>query len=135
MKALDSSILLGLLDGDGAVKDLLRRLRDVELATTEANLLELSIVAARAPSHARRRLETLERLRRNLTVLPIDARGIDRAAQQLTRGSRPPPLVLAMLGTLESAGCDELFTRENAKDWGKWRLKVTQLGRRAPKGR
>lgn len=134
MKGLDSSILLGLLHGDPAVRSLLRRLEDVELATTEANLLELAWVAARTPTRLRHRQEALERLRRKLTVLPLDARAVDRVSHQLIRGGPPIPLMIAaMLGALESAGCDELFTREPQQNLGKWRLKVTRIGHSGPK--
>lgn len=129
MKALDSSVLLSLLNGDSAARDLVKRLRDVELATTEADLLELAFVATRTRAHARRRRDVLDRLRQKITVLPIDSRGVSRASQHLERGLHEiSPLRLSMLGSLESAGCDELFTRENPSSWGKWRFKITRFG-------
>jgi predicted nucleic acid-binding protein len=135
MKALDTSVLLSLLEGDPSARDLLKRLRGVELATTEVNLLELGYLAARGParSHAGRR-ETLERLRRKLTVLPIDGRAVEQAARRLGKGSeRTPPHVLAMLGALEANGCDELLTQEPAVDGGKWRFKITRIAHRGTK--
>jgi len=134
VKGLDSSILLGLLHGDPAVRNLLRRLGDLELATTEANLLELSWVAARVSAHARRRRDALDRLRRKITVLPIDSRAVDRASLRLGREGAPiPPLIGAMFGAFEASGCDELFTRERIRDLGKWRFKVTRIGDSNPK--
>jgi predicted nucleic acid-binding protein len=135
MKGLDTSVLLGLLEGETAAKDLLKRLRGVELATTEVNLLELAYLAARGPSrgHGPRR-EALERLRRKLTVLPIDGRAIEQAGRHLGKGSeRTPPHVLAMLGALEANGCDELFTHEMGIDPGKWRFKISQVSHRRTK--
>lgn len=134
MKGLDTSVLLGLLHGDPAVRNLLRRLEDVELATTEANLLELVWIASRNPTHGRRRRETVERLRRKITVLPIDTKAVDRVSQQLAHGGLSiSPSVAAMLGALESAGTDELFTREAPGDFGKWRFKITRITRSKPK--
>ena len=134
MKGLDSSILLCLLHGDSAIPRFLRELEGIELATTEANLLELAWVASRIPAHARRRREALERLRRKITVLPVDARAVDRASHQLVRGGPPvSPLVAAANGALESAGCDELFTREDPRKLGKWAFKVTRVRYSNPK--
>lgn len=130
MKGLDTSALLGLLHGDRGIRDLLKRLRHIELATTEANLLELAWIASRSPAHARRRKDALERLRQKITVLPIDSRAVERASRQMVRGApTPPPLLLAMLGALDAAGCDELYTRDTVRDLGKWRFKVTRIAR------
>jgi predicted nucleic acid-binding protein len=129
MKALDTSVILGLLEGDPMTRDLLKRLRGVELATTEVNLLELAYLAARGPERSRSaRRELLERLRRKLTVLPVDGRAVEQAVKRLGKGSeRTPPHVLAMLGALEANGCDELLTQESGIDPGRWRFKVTQI--------
>jgi predicted nucleic acid-binding protein len=129
MKCLDTSVLLALLEGDRGTRDLLARLRGVELATTDVNLLELSYLAARAPPRVRvARREALDRLRRKITVLPIDGRAVEQAGRRLGKGSEKTlPHVLAMLGALEANGCDELFTHETAVDPGKWRFKITHL--------
>lgn len=126
MKGLDTSVLLALLEGDRKVRDLLRRLRGVELATSEANFLELGYLAARGPAKGRRhRQETLERLRRKITVLPIDSRSVDRSLRQLRKGnSAPAPAVLAMLGAFEAAGCDEVLTRSPFPAPGRWSFAV-----------
>jgi predicted nucleic acid-binding protein len=131
MKGFDTSVLLALLEGDTAARELLRRTRGVELATTEANLLELALIARHGPAHSQRaRREVLDRLRRKITVLPIDSRAVDHIDRHLQKtGDMFPPLVLAMMGALEAAGCDELFTRNSPQDLGKWKLKVSRIGR------
>ncbi len=135
MKGLDTSVLLALLEGDRGARELLTRLRGTELATTELNLLELSYLAGRghSGSHTTRR-ETLDRLRRKISVLPIDARAVEQAGRRIGKGSeRTPPHVLAMLGALEANGCDELFTHEAALDSSKWRFKITRVTHRSTK--
>ena len=130
MKGLDTSVLLGLLEGDGPSRALIGRLRGIEVATTEANLLELALIAGHGPARLQRsRREVLVRLRRKLTVLPIDGRAVELVGRRLERAIEPtPPLVLAMLGALESNGCDELFVREPIRMSPRWKLKVTRVG-------
>jgi predicted nucleic acid-binding protein len=112
MKGLDTPVLLGLLRGSRGARELVRRLGGEELATTEVNMFELEVLARADPSPGRdRRLAALEKLRRRLTVVPIDraaasagARSVSaRAAAAATPGS-------LVLGALEAAGCSELFT-------------------------
>lgn len=126
MKGLDTSVLLALLDGDRRVRELLRRLRGVEFASTEASMLELGYLASRGSARGwRHRLDALERLRRKVTVLPIDARAMDQALRHLEARSPPaPPLVLAMLGAFEAAGCDEVFTRTRLGAPGRWSFPI-----------
>lgn len=130
MKGLDTSVLLGLLEGDGPSRALIGRLRGVEVATTEANLLELALIAGHGPSRLQRvRREVLQRLRRKLTVLPIDSRSIELVTRRLGASTEAaPPLVLAMLGAFESSGCDELFVREPISVTSRWKLKMTRIG-------
>ena len=123
MKALDTGVLLALLEGSTRARDLLRKLRGVELATTEANLLELAYLAGAAPAKVRKgRLAALEKLRQRLTVLEINARSTREATTRLAKGAGPVGLpVSAMLGALQAAGCEELLTDEPrtvALDWG-----------------
>jgi predicted nucleic acid-binding protein len=134
MKALDTAALLTLLEGAPATRAQLARLRGSELATTEANLLELSWLAASAPPRARSsRLAAIARLRRRLTVLPIDARGAEEAQRRLARsGTAMSPLVVAMLGALEAYGCEELLTDDPAQFQGTWRFRIRALAKRAP---
>lgn len=129
MKALDTGILLALLEGSARARSQLHRLRGAEIATTEANLLELSCLAVTAAPRARGdRLDALERLRQRLTVLPLDARATREAGRRLGKVGRAiPPTVLAMLGTLEAAGCDELVTDDARSIAGDWSFRVRQV--------
>ena len=135
MKALDTSVLLALLEGDRSARDLVRKLRDVELATTEGNFLELAYLARHGSPRIRgRRGEALARLRRKLTVLPIDPRAVAEAQTCVLRGEgASSPLLVGILGALEAAGCDELFTSDPHESRGRWRFKVTRFHRSAPK--
>jgi len=135
MKALDTSVLLALLEGEPTARDLVRRLRGVEVATTEGSFLELAYLAHQGPARARaRRREALGRLRRKLTVLPIDSRAVAEAEACVFRGNAPAsPLLSGMLGALEAAGCDELFTSDPQACRGRWRFQVTRFSRRKPK--
>lgn len=131
MKALDTGVLLALLEGSTKARDLVRKLRGSELATTEANLLELTLLAGGPPAKSRgARLAALEKLRQRLTVLPIDARAIHAASS----GWRPEGKgsawsTVAMLGALEAAGCEELLTDDGRYVSGNWhfRTKVVHL--------
>ncbi|MGA8275663.1 MAG: PIN domain-containing protein [Thermoplasmata archaeon] len=130
MKALDTSVLLAILHGDRNVRALLRRLRGVEVATTELNLLELHCLVGRAPPRGRsQRREALERLRRSLTVLPFDSKAAERAARRTARDDlkAPPPLLLGILTTLEANGCDELITADPRDIAGRWPFRITKL--------
>ncbi len=133
MKALDTPALLALLEGDGGVKDLLRRLRGHEVATTEANLLELALLSGRGSARSGHRREALSRLRRKITVLPIDSRAIEEVARRSSRGELAglAPHVAGMLAALEVAGCEELFT--DAPLPGRWRFRVSRVGHSHPK--
>lgn len=135
MKALDTSVLVALLEGDRAAKDLLHKLRSHELATTEVNLLELSYLVQRAPARSRgHRRDGVDRLRRKLTVLPVDSRAAAEAERRILKGSAPAqPALAGMLGALEAAGCDELFTTDPGDFGGSWRFKVTRFTRHSTK--
>jgi predicted nucleic acid-binding protein len=130
MKALDTSVLALLLHGDRAARDLARKWRGVEIATTELNMLELYVLAARAPPRARaHRREAVERLRRSLTVLPFDSRAAERLGKRARKvESGGVPLVLqGILGILEAAGCDEFVSLETPQNLGKWPFRITKL--------
>ncbi len=135
MKAFDTTVLLALLEGRPSARTLLRTLRGHEVATTEANLLELTLIAARGPPAVRRaRRATLERLRRRITVLPIDPRAVAEVDAYLGRGGPAvAPLALAMMGSLTARGCDELYTFEVPTFAGRWKLKVTQVADKSTK--
>ncbi len=129
MKALDTPILLGLLQGSARLKDQLRRLRGIEFATTEANLLELAYLNSSASAKTRgERLAALTRLRQRITVLPIDARATEEATKRVASATTSrSPLVTAMLGALEAYGCDELLTDQPELFGGTWRFKIRKV--------
>jgi predicted nucleic acid-binding protein len=131
MKALDTSALLSLLVGDRAGRDLVRKIQGVEVATTEANLLELAYLAPRGPARLRAvRRAALSRLRRKLTVLPLDTKAVEEASRRLAKGETVlPALTLAMLSILETSGCEELLTTDRGIPTGKWRFKVSRIAR------
>lgn len=129
MKALDTPVLLSMLHGAPAARSLLKSLAGEELATTEANLLELSTLAARSPGGSRaQRIRGVERLRRRLTVLPIDAGAGAEISGRLSGDRSPGPLVWAMYGALQAHGCSELITdTKGSLPSGHWRFKVRRI--------
>jgi len=129
MKGLDTSILLDILEGAPGTKELLHRLHGEELATTEVNLLELEYLVARGPErHRGSRRDAVSRLRRKITVLPVDARSVEACSHHLGKGAEAaPPLVCAMMGALENAGCAELLTRDPPPAMGKWKVQVKRI--------
>jgi predicted nucleic acid-binding protein len=135
VKALDTPALLSLLEGDARMRQVLRHWRGEELATTEVNLLELEFLAAGGPARRRSsRLAALGRLRRRITVLPIDSRAGEEVHRRMERGAETPsPLVLTMLAALETSGCEELLTEDPRQFPGKWRFKISKLAKRASK--
>jgi predicted nucleic acid-binding protein len=121
MKGLDTPVLLEILAGAPSASKLLRGLSGEELCTTEANLFELEAIARLERGAALdRRLAALERLRRGLTVLPLDERAC-RAAAVRSKGDSQGLSTDAWLvwGALEANGCTE------------W---ITSMTTRAPKG-
>lgn len=131
MKALDTSVLLAILEGNPAARNLVRRLKGIELATSEINLTELAVVAIIQGERRRAaRLASLDRLRRTLTVLPIEAAGTREAIAHAGGGGASGPAsaaMLASLGAFEAAACDEMFTSDPAAIRGKWHFKVTKF--------
>lgn len=126
MKALDTSLLLGLLEGDPRVRATLRRWRGMEIATTEANLLELYTIAWCVPGRrGAARVSALERLRRHLTVLPLDSRSVEMASGRVPKDNPATPLMLGMLTALEANGCDELATERPSEIPGRWAFRVS----------
>ncbi|MCI4373472.1 MAG: PIN domain-containing protein [Thermoplasmata archaeon] len=131
MKALDTPILLAILHGDKNARDLVRRLRGVEVATTELNLLELArLIGNGSAQHRRSRRESLDRLRHGLTVLPFDSKAAERVARREQKESHSgvPVLLLGALGALEANGCDELITTDPRAIPGRWSFRITRLG-------
>lgn len=129
MKALDTSLLLAVLQGESGVREFVRRLHGLEIATTEANLLELAaIVAQDRTRRPTSRMEALKRLRRKLTVLPVDAHATEASVSGLRTAAGPvSPLVVGMMGALESSGCEELLTLDRVAIPGAWRFRITQV--------
>lgn len=129
MKALDTPVLMELLRGRPSARSILRSLHGEELATTEVNLFELeAIVAAGPPRGREHRRAALERLRRKLTVLPLDGRA-SAAAAALSAGrlDAARPSEWLMLGTALAYGCSEWITTGPSrlpKGLGKLALKV-----------
>ena len=129
MKGLDTPALLAILRGERGARELLRRLRGHEIATTELNLLQLELLAAGVPARARaaRRL-ALDRLRRKLTVLPIDARAVGEAARHLSPKDRSAGSTeLGVLGALEANGCDEFYTPVSRLPGVGWRVRAVRF--------
>ena len=110
MKGLDTPILLGLLHGSASVRALIRTLPGEELATSEINMFELSLLAAHGPKGtASARQKALVGLRRRITVVPIGPDGVQRAA------GRRLPLGYAPLiwSAMSAAGCSEWLTTKS----------------------
>ena len=130
MKAVDSGALTGILEGDSRMRVMFHRLRGVEIATTEISMIELSVRAHQASSKNRAaRLRTLEKLRRKITVLPVDDRaGLEASRRIGKREQVTQPYRIAELAALEVNQCDELFTYDKSLPGsGKWRFKITVL--------
>ena len=77
---------------------------------------------------AARRQLSLQRLRRRLTILPVDARVGEEVARRASRLDRAiAPTVLGMLCALEVVGCEELVTDSPIEVSGKWRFRISKL--------
>lgn len=128
MKGLDTPVLLALLAGEPRAVALARRWRGEELATTEIHMLELAAIAAAGPSRNRSgRMASLSRLRRRITVLPLERHAFEEAGRRLGRGESPENLYqVAALATLEAAGCNEFVTDDPSQVRGKWRFRCSK---------
>jgi len=115
MKALDVSVLVGILHDSPGAKELLKSLHGEEIATTELDLFDLKRLAATASAAARPSREgAISRLRRRITVLPVSAEGVSEAGRFLRTGADLGLIALAW-GVLSAAGCSEwITTREFA---------------------
>ena len=118
MKCLDTPVLLEILAGRPSAKKLLEELAGEELGTTEVNLFELAACArSLGPSGLEKRLAALERLRRSLSVLPVDerssrltaARYRDQSTQAVSGSS------WLIFGALEAYGCTEWITSRSSR--------------------
>jgi predicted nucleic acid-binding protein len=104
MKCLDTPILEDLLLGRPRVKRWLDKVESTEgeVATTELNMIELAVLAKAHGGGLNRRLDALGALRRELTVLPMDAETY-RAAISILRknaGGAPYPGLLVAASAL-----------------------------------
>lgn len=136
MKALDTPILLRLLRGDPRTAAFLRKISAEELATTTINLFELEVIARTDPSPGReRRLAALERLRRKLTILPVDETAAVEAANALGRVGPHSPNASACLiaGALVAGRCSEWITAKDVEFPTPSGVKVTVLSEHNPK--
>ncbi len=138
MKAVDTPLLLALLEGRPEAEGLLEGLSGEEICTSEVNLFELEAIARASPAAGRRRrLTALERLRHKVTVLPIDERSC-RAAATLASTNRLalPGATWLVLGAFEANGASEVLTTEaSSLSAVKGALKVTVIRRRRSKNR
>jgi predicted nucleic acid-binding protein len=130
MKGLDTPILLDILEGRPSAKKLIQRMEGEEVCTTEANMLELVAVArSLGTAGLPGRLAAIERLRRTLTVLPLDAKAAS-AASNRWKGKGAPPSTLQWLvaGALDANGCSEWITDRATSIPGAFpRLRVTRF--------
>jgi predicted nucleic acid-binding protein len=116
MKGFDTPVLLEILEGRPSATKLLKRLTGEELCTTEANLFELEAIARQERGAVlERHLAAVERIRRGLTVLPLDEKAVRAAlarwrenGQGLTAGA------WMVFGALEANGCSEWFTSRSS---------------------
>ena len=136
MKGLDTPILLGILRGEPRVMSMLRKWEGEELSTTSVNLFELEALAR--SNHApgkERRLAAIERLRRKLTVLPVDERAARLSAQAVSRAGAGESTSVnwLILGALLGAGCGEWVTAREASFPSSSELKVTIVASSASK--
>jgi predicted nucleic acid-binding protein len=112
MKVLDTPVLVDLLRGRIDVRTLLGQAKGEELATTELNVFELEVLARLGPRAGREhRLAAVQRLRRKLTVLPIDERACQAAAVgQAARPKGGGSIEWLMLGAAKAAGASAWWT-------------------------
>lgn len=131
LRGLDTPVLLALLRGEGRVSSYLRKWEAEELCTTVVNLFELETIARADRSPGReRRLAALERLRRKLTVLPVDERSARLGAQEAAKGdpASAPPGTWLILGALIAAGCSEWISTREARFPASADLRIVILG-------
>ena len=129
MKGLDTPILLEILEGRPSARKLVEGLRGVEVCTTEANVAELHLIArALGGPGVAARLAAVERLRRGLTVLPLDAKATSTAAELVKDPRGVGALQALVLGALAASGCSEWITsRTESYPVGMRKPKITQI--------
>lgn len=137
MKAVDTPVLVDLLCGSRAATSLIGSWKDEEVATTEINLGELQILAEEGPQRGlAQRTAALHRLRRRLTVLPIDSHAIAALARLPSRSGRLSPTTRLIAAALVANGCSEWHTVPGVAASGALGpLKVVEYTHRTPKKR
>jgi predicted nucleic acid-binding protein len=116
VKGLDTPVLLEILEGRPSAQKLLQEFSGEEVGTTELNLFELAAIARSlgAPG-LERRLAAVERLRRGLTVLPLDDRASRAAASKWRgKGQGLSDATWLVFGALAANGCTEWITSRSA---------------------
>jgi predicted nucleic acid-binding protein len=136
VKAVDTPVLLDLLCGSPEARSLVAGWRDQEVATTELNLFELQLLAETGPRKTlAQRMVALERLRRRLTVLPVDshALGASRVMNEATARHFTPTARL-IVSALLANGCSEWHTTRAVAPPGAYgRLKIVEYRSRGAK--
>lgn len=114
MKALDTPALLAILERRREAAWVLDEVAGGEVCTTEVNLFELeAAVLGERRSERARRLAALERLRKRISVLPVDDKAARTAARIIAEGKGATTTVAALvLGCVSSGGATELLTTE-----------------------
>jgi predicted nucleic acid-binding protein len=134
MKVLDTPLLLDLLRGRLDVRTLESHARGEELATTELNIYELEVLARSGPKVGRdRRLAAVQRLRRKLTILPVDERASQLAAAGHAghlRGGMP--MEWLMLGAAKAAGASAWWTVHQESVGPLEGLEIVNISKRSP---
>lgn len=129
MKALDTPVLIDLLCGSTGPRALIGAWKDQEVATTEINLFELELLAESAGRKGLGpRLAALERLRRRLTVLPVDNRALTASRSLREAGAqRLAPSARLIVSVLLANGCSEWHTTRTVSAPGRiGQLKVVE---------
>jgi len=118
MKGLDTPLLVSLLRGESRGRRLVKKLGGEELCTTVINGFELEAVARADPPRGRdHRVAAIQRLRRKVALLGVDARAAEIAAQYAAKHPevRTPSLNWLILGALEANGCREWYTTAESR--------------------
>jgi predicted nucleic acid-binding protein len=113
MRCLDTPLLEDLLLGRARARKWLDKVEGWggEVATTEVSMIELALIARSKGRGSERRLQALEALRRELTVLPLDAEAARTALSMVKRSHETPaPLPLLVAASAVSHGVTYLLT-------------------------
>lgn len=119
MICLDTPLLEDLLCGRKRALRWLQEVQDQgEVAATEVSMIDLALRAGRLPgglAAPRGRQEALHRLRRSLTVLPLDSASVNRVLSLPRLPEKAPPdarSALEVVGICLAHGVEELRTSQ-----------------------